>query len=156
MLTAIRFSMLALSMIVVWTIVPAQPPPESPNPPGLAPTFKIPDNVPLPPEASPEAKERIRRALSGEDGETMTGDPTLDDVLQIIKRRGSILDGSTLADRESSHPDKNMKTTTERARVAESLLRSARLLERLPDGGADRADLINSMRSEAANVLMQP
>jgi len=44
---------------------------------------------------------------------------------------------------------------SERARVAEQLLKSARLLENLENSSATQQDLLNGMRVEAANLLRE-
>lgn len=115
-----------------------------------------------------EAKAQIRKALQGAGGENeqqkSVRDPLLDDVLQMLRRQGSLLDGTVL--------DPKLNETAERAepagsgpsarpnrpaafRTAETLLRSARLLEALPGQDAARQQLIQRMRGEASRCLRQ-
>ena len=47
----------------------------------------------------PKAEQKIRDALNG-DAALPTGDGMLDDVIDIVRRRGSILDGSVLDEPE--------------------------------------------------------
>jgi hypothetical protein len=83
-------------------------------------------------------------------------------VLQVIGREGSLLQGSVLdpkrepaprADRPS--PPQTDQASRPRFRTAESLLRSARLLESLPRPDASRRHLITELRREAARCLQR-
>jgi hypothetical protein len=114
------------------------------------------------------AEDRIRGALeSGEPGEASG---ILGDVLDVIRRRGSILDGSILDPKNSDPlnlghdgtqsgrpnvPNDSPTKTHSKVNVAESLLRSARLLESLPGGNEDRDLLIKKMRCEATRLLIE-
>ena len=105
-----------------------------------------------------------------------TGDPVLDDVLEIIRKRGSILDGTSLD--PANELDSNDGTqsviigvpggtrftkggsgdATKAAPVyhaAEQLLRAARLLETLADQDESQQELIREMRSQATRLLIQ-
>lgn len=102
----------------------------------------------------PTAKhEAIRDALEGELPENPSADGVFDDVLRVIKDRGSILDGSVLdqqpviADRKSA--------ATERAIAAEQLLKASRMLEQLASSDGNRASLVKRMRGEAAKLLSE-
>jgi hypothetical protein len=145
------------------------------------------------PELADDAKTRaqiveaLRNAKAARDaGQTIepgnTGNMVLDDVLEIIRRRGSVLDGSSLdpanddapliitlplepsdgreplGGRESLSGDVPAASAVYDA--AEQLLRSARLLEKLSRAGdlpidEDRAMLIRSMRGQAGRLLIQ-
>ena len=108
-------------------------------------------------------KEKIREALENPNKETHSDDPILDDVLQILKKRGSILDGSVLdpdapVETEESLLDlrtsKGTPTVQRRAAyAAESLLRSARLLEAFDSKDIAHQNLVRLMRREAARIL---
>ncbi len=89
-----------------------------------------------------------------------TGDPVLDDVLDLIRRRGSVVDGSLLdprRERELVEPKSSGDAIEEISvyLVAESLLRSARRLEKLPNRTAEQFGLIRAMRSQAAKLLIE-
>ena len=103
---------------------------------------------------SDQAADKIRQALESNAKVEPTGDGVLDDVLKVIKRQGSIIDGSILddsADPESAVPVK----TNQNALVAEQLLKASRMLERLERTSTKRKDLIKRMRAEAANLLTE-
>lgn len=111
-----------------------------------------------------------------------TGDPILDDVLSVIRRRGSVLDGSSLdpqsgqpgvfqqESRQAAEPlqrvpppqpsvlgppagDDPISGPDARFQVAEALLRAARKLSGLPGRDQQRTRVIAAMR-EQATVLM--
>jgi hypothetical protein len=108
-----------------------------------------------------------------------TGDPILDDVLNVIRRQGSVLDGTSLDSRaefgsttpqnqpasgQSPPPSEpipffpdetsaSISSQDARFHVAESLLRAARELAALPGRDQQRIRLIAAMR-EQATVLM--
>ena len=100
---------------------------------------------------------------------TETGDGVLDDVLGIIRQRGSLLEGSSLdptagADRQNAPPSGHRATAgpTRNAYVAEQLLKASRLLESVTAGEdaglaaeADRAALVKRMRAEAVKLLSE-
>lgn len=120
------------------------------------------------------ARDAERASESGNtgngDGTANTGDMVLDDVLEIIRRRGSVLDGTSLDPANDEAPlIINLPREPESGDVpaasavydaAEQLLRSARLLEKLsrtgePSIDEDRAKLVRSMRSQAGRLLIQ-
>jgi len=135
---------------------------------------------------SDAVKRKIAEALS-RDGQQSgapgsTGDPILDDVLNVIRRQGSVLDGSSLdpqAGQPGIFPQENMQAAGSVQRVpppqpsamvplasegqlsgpdarfhaAESLLRAARKLSALPGRDQQRNRVIAAMR-EQATVLM--
>ena len=106
---------------------------------------------------------RIRQALEGNLPDKGTGDGTgdgvLDDVIDIIKQRGSVLDGSVLdgssLDEGSAGQDKQTVDRSDRAAVAEQLLKASRLLERLGEADRSRRLLIKQIRDEAAKLLSE-
>ena len=105
------------------------------------------------PSSTPNPIEsKIRSALEGAPGGVSSSDPLLDDVLGIIKSRGSILDGSSLdpalENRGSAGTDRDYH-----ARAAESLLRSARLLNQIEPRDSARTELVAKMRHEAWRLL---
>ena len=118
--------------------------------------------------ANPEAtKRKIQAAL---DGETPIGsdDPLLDDVLRVLRQRGSVLRGSSLDSDPVANPsldDDPMDETSAgdvrsqrdplevRARAAESLLRAARLLSAVEPQDDIRRELVANMRREAVELL---
>lgn len=137
-------------------------------------TYALPDTyVPpdtfLPPERPDQITvDQIRGAL--ETGQPAAAPGILGDVLEVIRQRGSILDGSVL-DPENEDPLKMDERATPKrdagvetsisppipssVNVAESLLRSARLLESIPGGDEERRVLIRQMRIQATRLLRQ-
>ena len=110
----------------------------------------------LPAESSPTT-QKIQQALRGESVET--GDGILDDMLDVLKKRGSILDGSSL-DSELAGDTESAQTSVaagsskaKQARVCESLLKSARLMEKLGKLSAEQRDLVAQMRQQAGQLL---
>ncbi|NND98304.1 MAG: hypothetical protein HKN47_13345 [Pirellulaceae bacterium] len=115
------------------------------------------------PSSRPSAVEdRIRDTLEGKAAGD-TGDVVLDDMLRVLQQRGSVLKGSLLEASHSEHrhnthdgqPNDPTSTMRQRSRAAESLLKSARLLENLRQDDSTQTDLIDSMRRQAA-VLIAP
>ncbi|MFG0267281.1 MAG: hypothetical protein ACF8AM_19345 [Rhodopirellula sp. JB055] len=142
----------ALVLSLVATLAIAQPPVGDLEKVEL-PVIKAPVAPP-----SGEAAEKIQKALQG-DAPAPTGDGMLDDVLSIIEKRGSVLDGSVLdseidplsdpADQRSkaSGAGKNdvgpLSGPAASFRLAEQLLATARRLERAtPSKAADRTPRI--------------
>lgn len=118
-------------------------------------------------ETSPQAEQKIRDALRG-DSPKPTGDGMLDDIIEIVRRRGSILDGSILdgsvldvpnpaseatGPAPPSPPSIESRAVETRALAAEQLLRAARLLMHAGDADESRRDLVARMRSEAVKLL---
>lgn len=121
------------------------------------------------PEETDSQQAKIMQALQG-DGPAQTGDGVLDDILEIAKQRGSVLDGSLLDDDRSddrlpgvelgdpSHkmtsPQKSATSQPARtARVAEQLLKAARLLESVSNDDSNDP-LIDAMRRKAGDLLI--
>lgn len=161
-------------------VVGNQPPP---NPtPAPVPPSPLPSRTPVPlaiPPAvqSPQLQEggredaakldsiksQILRSLQEPERTPQSGDPILDGILDAARQRGSILEhfpettGPDL-DRGQSQAAAAADTDDFSAHVAEQLLKSARLLARLPkepDGSPaeSRAELIARLRAEAARCL---
>lgn len=106
------------------------------------------------PPVSP-AEQKIRDALQGR-ADKPTGDGVLDDVIGLIKKKGSILDGSSL----DPNQDSAEKVTTaglisRKAHAAEQLLRASRLLSQFDSNDPSRLELVNQMRAEAVKLLTE-
>lgn len=182
--------MLAL-VLACGTHLPAQTPPDPIAPsdeqaqPGPRPSAerppilvrptqtRVPSDFPphVEPTAEPAAAERIQRALQGGIAEPVPGG-VLGDVIDIIRTQGSILDGSSLDPRMASPEGRsradNKKPATETApsavQAAESLLRSARLIESISNRSAQAigeqadllptAELIRQMRIHATKLMV--
>jgi hypothetical protein len=131
----------------------AADPPDFPATDLPLPDVVLPDS-PAPDLASP-AGQKIREALDDELPRHVTsGDGVLDDVIGIIKRRGSILDGSSL-DTNVVIEHRRTNGNSKQAYVAEQLLKSSRLLEGIGSSDTNRADLVNKMRAEAVRLLSE-
>ncbi|WP_372717546.1 hypothetical protein [Novipirellula sp.] len=147
-------------LIVTLGVTMAQAPPAQTLPGDLPPHAEA---TPEPSSTPNPIESKIRSALEGAPGGVNSSDPLLDDVLGIIKSRGSILDGSSLDpaldtptstagnDREASAREASAREAS--ARVAESLLRSARLLNRIKPRDSARTELVEKMRHEAWHLL---
>jgi len=151
--------------------------------PALA-QFTVPDASAVPQltdeQLHPGAEEKISKSLQAPQhgagdasatAKTTSGDPILDDVLDVIRKQGSVLRGSELdpesdlpsiplndgfqsQERSRPSPSSESNRTHSSYLVAEQLLRSARALESL-DGMTDRrSELIHGMRSQAAKLLI--
>lgn len=132
-------TMLAVMLMSIATAVFAQPPTDDWKELEL-PTVETPNGTP-----ADEAEEKIHKALEG-DPLNPTGDGMLDDVLSVIRKRGSVLDGSVLdsqidplgdavsgraAGSESGETaSKRLPGPAESFRLAEQLLATARRLEK--------------------------
>jgi len=137
-------------------------------------TLALPPDVPLPASpvpsqrqesASPSRQEQqIREALQGQDLQSPVNDGLLDDVLQVIRNRGSVLDGSILDDpaatagtgerpAEDSQPMNRYRE--KRVFTAELLLRASRHLAGLGADNAARHALVKQMREEAKKLLSE-
>ncbi len=108
----------------------------------------------------PELQQAFERAAIGEFEPTGTGDGIADDVIDIMRQRGSI------ADRLSTDPwldeekprmasSDDAASISRKASAAEQMLRAARLLEKVGDDEPDRSALIKRMRSEARKLLTE-
>ena len=148
------------SQVVPQPLLVPQPPPVP---------FRLPANAPtLVPKDNPTAKSMIADSLKQDASPAETqssGDPILDDVLGIIRRQGSVLDGSVLdpkADEALSDkflPSKaaGKSESFDRDSVyhtAEQLLRVSRMLQRLRSRDRDSDELIRTMRLQAAKMLI--
>ncbi len=94
-------------------------------------------------------------------------DPLLDDVMEVIRNRGSVIDGSSLdphlADeslmpRSTPHPpsrraDQGNVDRPSTYLAVENLLRTARLLESMPNNSA-HSGLVHEMRAHASKILI--
>ena len=109
------------------------------------------------PQSDQEEKiqQSIRKALQGESEIASADEPLLQDVLDLIKRQGSVLDGSILnkAD-ETTTPAGPPADHDAHYRTAEALLKAARMLRSLhSDVDSDRETLIGQMRHQAMCLL---
>ena len=156
--------------LFVATVGWADPPPDSaggdPVPPSRflpLPESPLPES-PLPKSSSPidPAVDRIREALQS--GQVDHAPGLLGDVLDVIREKGSILDGSVLDPRMELGPDdeptaqaaskaRPTQNVSETVRTAELLLRSARRLESFGGGDAQCVRLIHQMRVRATSML---
>ncbi len=152
LIALIGFTTLALTI--------AQPPTESPAGPRR--TLELPDlpdgafrRNPGAPNLDPGLQHKIRAAIeSGDFAET--GDPGLDEVLQILQKQGSVLDGSILEPAaDEGIPEKRPQSASVKARAAECLLKAARVLEKIDPADKTRRDLVNQMRRESVRLLTQ-
>lgn len=173
-------ALLAVGLALVAGIIVAQPP------------FQLPENateaelqevvVPLSDAVRRRISEALARDAKQDEPGGSTGDPILDDVLDVIRRQGSVLDGSsldakspspiTVVEQESPgavaapalgpglpvpapsfDPQQSFSGPDARFHVAESLLRASRELSTLPGRDQQRNRLIAAMR-EQATVLM--
>lgn len=131
---------------------------QRPAPSKPLPQIELPNDANPPvliPQANTVIEGKIRKVLSG-DANAKTGDPILDDILGVIKQRGSILKGSTLGSTPGSPKPKvanGADHSSERFRAAELLLRTSRSLEKLGPLDASQRDLINKMRIESKRLL---
>lgn len=123
-------------------------PPRLPQTPSLATEAEL-----VPVEKQNPVRDKIRNALDG-DQPARQADPVLDEMLQIIRRKGSVLKGSVL-DAELNTEDSELarSVSNENAWAAESLLRAARTLSKLKPLDAQQRDMVNRMRHEAAKLL---
>ena len=97
------------------------------------------------------AEKQIRDALDGEAGGGHSGDGVLDDILEIIQQRGSILDGSSLDPTAGEAKSSQGNEVSQNAYAAEQLLRAARLLEGLGEVDRKRAELVAKMEGGSGN-----
>lgn len=155
--TLVSLVLLVFGSSIVWHSTDAQeklPDLRDISPPSLS------VESPVTPKENEAAENAIRSALDGNAAAAPGDDPLLQDVLDIIKDRGSIVDEPIfdLSDSEprfsseiSSAPDSQIPDS--RAHAAEALLRAARLLSSLPQNDSERRQLVNAMRTEAARCL---
>ena len=146
-------TMILLCAASVWASVIAQD------------VFDSPQFVEPPMQADAEAAEEIRKALNDDPDVRGTGDPMLEDVLQIIEQRGSVLDGSSLDPKaDESAAENGPGTTTDandadqaasKTRTAERLLKAARCLEEIQPLDETRRELVNRMRRETVRLLSE-
>lgn len=157
--------------------------------------LEVPDGAIVPPPPAepinPSAQVRINQSLDRETQSSdqfplpepsldatgnarPTGDPVLDEVLDIIRRRGSVLRGSQLDSPDqplqmpriaifetedpiefgnASNNGSELGRSSPGYLAAEQLLRSARSLEKL-NATNERYELIRAMRSHAAKLLI--
>ncbi len=103
-------------------------------------------------------EQRIRKTLDGSVPDSSSEDPILDDILKVIRNRGSVLDGSSL-DVETIENTENKSTGTQTSDrnhnvfTAECMLRSARLLSQAKPLDETRKRLVIQMREEARRLL---
>lgn len=162
----------AITLLIIPPSVAFSDPPVSgpPSRPSESPRPLNPPSVDPPPTKSApadEAVERIREALQS--GQVTPAGGLLGDVLEVIRKRGSILDGSVLdplmepepnavdpvpaANRFSAGDQKPTQNVSQTVRTAELLLRSARRLERVSSDDDQCLRLIRQMRVRATSML---
>ncbi|WP_146598134.1 hypothetical protein [Novipirellula aureliae] len=123
------------------------------------------------------AEEKIRSLLENPQSDSNSNDPILDDILQIIRQQGSVLDGSSLDPANGALIEPKSETAKKTplavsalspadpslahaAKTAEALLRAARLLEQAcnpqdTDSRDKQAELVLRMRVEASRLLSE-
>lgn len=141
----------------------AQSPPAVPPTPKLQPEAPTLDTIPVSPVPNPDQQQKKVQIALESDVLVTDSDPLFDDLLQLIRRKGSVLDGTILdpaneskvfsTEDQSGNASQQNATDDARAFAAESLLRSARLLSHLSAPDTDRRELISRMRLEAAKLL---
>ena len=148
---SVLFLAVLLSGVTIWLASSAAQPP---NRGGLAlpPNTHLPKTIIL--QSDPAIESQIKSAIRGGVIPEAT-DPILEGMLDVLKERGSILDGSVL-DRETEPPKTNFSSDVDaRARAAELLLRASRILGTINPIDDQRSDLIEKMRAESARLLSQ-
>lgn len=143
----------------------------SQDPPHLPPAvpFSVPANLPpFVPSDNPAAKSLIANSLLQEElgAEAKTsGDMFLDDVIEIIRRQGSVLDGSVLDPALEESLPRTVRPLSELTgsesldgdsvyHAAEQLLRTSRMLQRLAGRDRERDELVHAMRRQAAKLMI--
>jgi hypothetical protein len=165
-------AIIAAAVLAAARIGPAAPPDEAtpPENPITLPETTSPD------EASdleaPQALRAIQRAMRGET-DLRTDDPVLEPLLQLLgdkARRRSPLEKlpsrRELLGREQPLTSEAVRQSPRRSKIArpggnpdprwraaESLLKSARLLDRLEPADENRQELVNRMRQQAVRIL---
>ena len=146
-ITVATITMIVLCAVSLWATVVAQD------------VFDSPIVIEPPPPADVQVIDTISKALSDDPeargtGDPIMGDPIMDEVLQIIKKRGSILDGSSLDLRSEAAADRSPERTNKNL-TAERLLKAARLLEQIEPQDHARRQLIREMRRETVRLLSE-
>ncbi|XZE54017.1 hypothetical protein SH139x_005799 [Planctomycetaceae bacterium SH139] len=114
-----------------------------------------------------QIEDHLRRAISGDAEVQPSGDVVLDSIIDQLRSKGSVLQGSVLDPHEPVSPQlgaqqldaQQAQPPSEQAcLVAEQLLRSARMLSQLDDHASDpdRRQLIDQLRHQAARLLTPP
>lgn len=146
--------------------------------------------IPLSDAAIQRIEEALRLQEANPEQQVQTGDPILDEVIDVIRRQGSVLDGSSLDTRSPTPqaPPASMVPRAEDRRAedrlqrgerfglgdldtedfgeggsgadarfyaAESLLRSARMLQAVGGRDAEARQLISMMRERATVLLLE-
>ena len=147
--------------------------------------LNLPDDVDVPAfkpaRRDPKELENIARALEGTlEGNRDAGAKLPETVREIMDRNGSILSGSSLdasisedrhresqafADPSSPQLNRQKPARTARAdrpdrlekklRAAEMLLKTARLVDKLPSPSENQRRLVNQMRQQAVRLLVE-
>ncbi len=144
------------------TLPPSQPmlPPQLPPP------------SPRSENSQRQIEDHLRRAISGDAEVKPSGDVVLDSIIEQLRSKGSVLDGSLLDPNEPAtqtadsrqtntqqvDPQQAQPPSEQACLAAEQLLRSARMLSQLDDNASDpaRRQLIDQMRRQAAQLLSPP
>ena len=128
------------------------------------------------PRRDPAAEEQIRRVLQSPQSVGPVNDPMLGDVLSVLKKRRSVLEGSLLdklsprevsTDEKLQEPDPKLAKPTDskgngvqkgkwlrkRAKAAEAMLKASRLLDKLEAENETHRHLVKKLRDEAARLL---
>ena len=131
-----------------------------------------PPDVVIPANPSSQEMERAREKIAeflrkNKAAEAKaSGDPVLDDVLDVIRRQGSVLDGSALdpnAPSEAIVPVPGWDADRGSAALqgsdagyvaAEHLLKAARSLQQVQSRSREDAELVRAMRRRAAKLMI--
>tara|TARA_R110002049_G_scaffold46487_1_gene135188 strand:- start:144667 stop:145140 length:474 start_codon:yes stop_codon:yes gene_type:complete len=114
--------------------------------------------------ADAKVVETIRKALHDDSAVPSSDDPILDDVLNVIRQQGSVLDGSPLDPKleplpesasDADRGDRSLAPASHRALAAERLLKAARLLEQVQPLDNARRQLVKQMRRETVRLLSE-
>ncbi len=104
-------------------------------------------------ELESPAREAVKNALRGKLQAGETGDIVWDEMMKVIRLRGSVLDGSSLDSLVALSDDSSDSDEAQRAFAAELLLRASRTLEQIGSVDNTRQKLVREMRDEAGRLL---
>lgn len=102
----------------------------------------------------------LRDAVEGSFSPEGTGDGVLDDMIEVIKQRGSIVDRfpkdpTVVRGAEVPAGVTDGEFAARQVIAAEQLLRAARLLEKVPRLDPQQVALVRQMRSQAGRLLSE-
>ncbi|MEM6468635.1 MAG: hypothetical protein AAF802_03640 [Planctomycetota bacterium] len=165
----VRLSFSAILCIVGFDSMPAT----ACDPPSHESTskLKLPDEARINVNSVPEDAELLQAIQAAIQGNgNRSEEPLFQDVYKLIESRGSLLRGSELekfteeasrANRQNVRRDPrggrpqpmSSKVRKQRLRAAESLMKTARMIDKLGVGNQNRQKLVNQMLREAVSLL---